>query len=63
LSDEQIYDQRLTAKIQKDIAAFESDRVAKGQAVLDRWWQERLDAAAEHRRMMRELNPTGLKIW
>jgi hypothetical protein len=63
LSDEQTYDQRLTAKISKDLEAFESDPVAKGQAVLDAWWQRRLDEAEERRRMMRELNPTGLKIW
>jgi hypothetical protein len=63
VSEERTFDQRLTAKISKDLETFESDPIAKGQAVLDAWWQRRLDEAAEHRRMMRELNPTGLKIW
>jgi hypothetical protein len=62
VSDE-TFDQRLTAKISKDLEAFERDPRAKAQAVLDAWWQRRLDEAAEHRRMMQELNPTGLKIW
>jgi hypothetical protein len=63
VSDEQTFDQRLSAKISKDLEAFEADPVARRQQQIDRWWQERLDAAAEHRRMMQELNPTGLKIW
>jgi hypothetical protein len=62
MSDE-TSEQRLSAKIRKDIEAFENDPVAKAQAVIDRWWQSRLDEAAERRRMMRELNPTGLRIW
>jgi hypothetical protein len=36
---------------------------AVGQAILDRIWQARLDQADEARRLERELNPTGLKIW
>jgi hypothetical protein len=63
MSDEQTFDDRLSAKIQKDIEAFERDPVARGQAALDRWWQQKLDAVEDHRRMMRELNPTGLRIW
>ena len=57
------HDQRLSALIRKQIEAFESDPVAKAQAVLDKWWQARLDDEAEHRRLMRDLNPTGLRIW
>jgi hypothetical protein len=37
MSDEQTFDQRLSAKIQKDIEAFEHDPVAKAQAALDNW--------------------------
>ena len=36
---------------------------ARYQAVLDRWVQSERDSEAEYRRLMRELNPTGLKIW
>jgi hypothetical protein len=39
-------DQRLTAAVQKQIAAFENDPIAKAQAALDRWWQFRLDERA-----------------
>jgi hypothetical protein len=46
MSDEQTSDQRLAAKIRKDLEAFENDPIAKGQAALDRWWQLRLDARA-----------------
>jgi hypothetical protein len=49
MSDEQTFDQRLITKIQKDIEAFENDPVARRQRQLDVWWQERLDAATEHR--------------
>ena len=43
MSEERTFDQRLAAKIQKDIEAFENDSIAKAQAALDRWWQMRLD--------------------
>jgi hypothetical protein len=54
MSDEQTSDQRLTAKIQKDIEAFENDPIAKAQAALDRWWQMRLDE-----RVARNARPAG----
>jgi hypothetical protein len=60
---DETYEQRVERRRQAAIDAFENDPVARQQQVLDRWWQEQLDAAAQHRRFMRELNPTGLKIW
>jgi hypothetical protein len=57
------YEQIVQRRRQAAVDAFENDPVARQQHLLDRWWQEKLDAAADHRRMMRELNPTGLKIW
>jgi hypothetical protein len=30
---------------------------------LDHWVQSERDVEAEYRRLMRELNPTGPKIW
>jgi hypothetical protein len=57
------YEQRAEQCLKAHIDAFENDPVARGQAALDRMWQERLDAAEEHRRMMQQLNEFGLKIW
>jgi hypothetical protein len=62
MSDE-TYEQRLERRRQAMFDEFEADSRAKKQAVLDRWWQQRRDEAEEHRRFLRELNPTGLKIW
>jgi len=46
MTDDQTFDQRLSAKIQKDIEAFERDPVAKAQRQLDFWWQMKLDERA-----------------
>jgi hypothetical protein len=46
MRDDQTFDQRLIAKIQKDIEAFENDPRAKAQWQLDFWWQQRLDERA-----------------
>jgi len=56
------YEQRTAAQHRKEVAEFENPQ-ATGQAILDRWWSARLDEAAEQRRLMEELNPTGLRIW
>jgi hypothetical protein len=63
MSGDQTFDQRLAAKIQKDIEAFENNPRARAQAALDLWWENKLAEAAEERRRERELNPTGLRIW
>jgi hypothetical protein len=57
MSDEQTFDQRLTAAIQKQIAAFENDPIAKGQAALDRWWQMQLDLRAALKVRPHDYNP------
>jgi hypothetical protein len=62
MSDE-TYERRVERRRQAMIDEFDADSRAKKQAVLDRWWQQRRDEAEEHRRFMRSLNPTGLKIW
>jgi hypothetical protein len=57
MSDE-TFDQRLTAKIQKDIEAFESDPIAKAQAALDRWWSLQLvERAARNARSPGDYDP------
>jgi hypothetical protein len=62
MSDE-TYEERVQRRRQAAFDEFEADSRAKAQAMLNHWWQEKLDAAEEHRRLMRELNPTGLRIW
>ena len=57
------YEQRAAAQLHKEIQEFEGNPQATGQAILDRLWQARLDEAEEQRRLMRELNPIGLRIW
>jgi hypothetical protein len=57
------YEQRIGKRMRDEVAEFEADKRAQAQQQLDWWWQNRLDLEAEHRRMMKELNPTGLKIW
>jgi hypothetical protein len=49
-------------RIAREVAEANEPR-NRAQAQLDRWMQSQLDLEAEHRRLMRELNPTGLKIW
>jgi hypothetical protein len=60
---ERTYEQIAAAQLRKEAEALENNSQATGQAMLDRYWQSKLDLEAEHRRMMRELNPTGLRIW
>jgi hypothetical protein len=57
------YEQRTAARLRQEVQQFENNPQAVGQQILDRLWQARLDEAAEHQRLMRELNPTGLRIW
>jgi hypothetical protein len=57
------FEQIVQRRRQAAVDAFEADGRAKAQAVLDRWWQQKRDEEEAHRKLMRELNPTGLKIW
>jgi hypothetical protein len=56
-------EQRAGKRMRDEVAEFEADQRAQAQAQLDHWWQSKLDLEAEHRRMMRQLNEFGLKIW
>jgi hypothetical protein len=57
------YEQRRQRRQQAMIDEFSADSRAKRQAEIDRFWQARIDDEEEYRRRMRELDPTGLKIW
>jgi hypothetical protein len=46
MTDEQTYEQRLAAAYRREIAEFETPQ-AKYQAVIDQFWQAKLDAAVE----------------
>jgi hypothetical protein len=63
MSDDQTFEGRLQRRRLAAMDEFEADGRAKAQAVLDAWWQEKLDAAAEARRREHELNPFGQRIW
>jgi hypothetical protein len=63
MSDDQTFEGRLQRRRLAMAEELNNNPQAVGQAILDRIWQSRLDAAAEERRRERELNPTGLKIW
>jgi hypothetical protein len=63
MSSEQTSEQRAGKRMRDEVAEFEADKCAQAQQQLDWWWQNKLDAAAEERRMMKELNPVGLKVW
>ena len=56
-------EQRTAKRLREELAAFENDRRAQIQQRIDHWMECQRDVGAEYRRMMRELNPTGLKIW
>ena len=56
-------EQRTARRLREEVAAFESDRRAQTQQRIDWWVECQRDVEAEYRRLMRELNPTGLKIW
>ena len=56
-------EQRTAKRLRQELAAFEADQRAQVQQRIDWWVQSQRDVEAEYRRLMRELNPTGLKIW
>ena len=60
---DETFAQRTSKRVQQEYAEFHADAQRTGQAQLDHWWQSRLDEEAEYRRLMKELNPTGLRIW
>jgi hypothetical protein len=60
---ERTYEQIAAAQLRREIAEFENNNQATGQAVLDHWWRSKLELEAEERRLRRELNPTGLRVW
>jgi hypothetical protein len=43
---DETYDQRVARRIQQEIAALEKNPQVKGQAIIDRLWQLKLDAEA-----------------
>jgi hypothetical protein len=57
------YEARTGKRMCDEVAEFEADKRAQAQAQLDHWWQGQRDLEVEHRRMMKELNPTGLRVW
>jgi hypothetical protein len=57
------YEQLVAARLKQEFEEFDNSSQQTGQAVLDRYWQAKLDEEAAYRRMIRELNPTGLRIW
>jgi len=62
MSDDNAYQRNVNKRIAEELAEADEPR-NRAQAQLDRWVQSERDVEAEYRRMMRELNPTGLKIW
>ena len=50
-------------RLAREADEFQSDPRAQAQRRIDTWVQSQRDLEAEYRRLMRELNPTGLKIW
>jgi hypothetical protein len=62
MSDE-TYEERVEPRRQAALDAFENDPVARQQRVIDAWWEEKLNAEADYRRLMSRLNEVGLKIW
>jgi hypothetical protein len=63
MSESETYEQRVQRRRQAAVEEFENNPVARQQMLLDRWWQEKLDAEADYNRMMSRLNEVGLKIW
>jgi hypothetical protein len=62
MSDDNAYQRNVNKRIAEELAEADEPR-NRAQAQLDRWVQSERDVEAEYRRLMRELNPTGLKIW
>jgi hypothetical protein len=62
MSDDNAYQRNVNRRIAEELAEADTPR-NRAQAQLDHWVQSERDAEAEYRRLMRELNPTGLKIW
>ena len=62
MSDDNAASKNYYRRIAQELVEFDTPQ-ARYQAVLDRWVQSERDSEAEYRRLMRELNPTGLKIW
>jgi hypothetical protein len=56
------FNRRTHQRMQEELAELNDPR-NRQQRILDDWWQTQRDLAAEERRLMRDLNPTGLKIW
>jgi hypothetical protein len=50
-------------RLKAEVEAFEADKQAQGQAQLDAFWRSKIEAELEYRQLLRELNPTGLRIW
>jgi hypothetical protein len=63
MTDDQTHEQRLQRRRLPMAEELNNNPQAVGQAILDRIWQSRIDAAAEERRRERELNPYGQRIW
>ena len=62
MSDDNTAAKNYNRRIAQELAEADEPR-NRAQAQLDRWVQSERDVEAEYRRLMRELNPTGLKIW
>jgi hypothetical protein len=62
MNDDSAYNRNVNKRMQEELAEFNTPQ-ARYQQALDRHWEAQRDLEIEYRRMMQELNPTGLKIW
>ena len=62
MSDDNTASKNYYRRIAEELAEADEPR-NRAQAQPGHWVQSERDAEAEYRRLMRELNPTGLKIW
>ena len=62
MSDDNTYQRNVNRRIAEELREADEPH-NRAQAQLDRWVQSERDVEAEYRRLMHELNPTGLKIW
>jgi hypothetical protein len=62
MSNDNTYQRNVNRRIAEELREADEPR-NRTQAQLDHWVQSERDVEAEYRRLMRELNPTGLKIW
>jgi hypothetical protein len=60
--DPNTHNKNVSKRMAAEFAELE-DPIISGQLQIDHWWRTKIEMEAEHRRMMRELNPTGLRIW